>query len=137
MRRPVAAVIAVVIRGGCALLVRRRNPPDQGRWGFPGGKVDFGETLGAAALRELFEETGIEATAGPVITAVDVIGADHHYVLVAVPCHWRGGEPRAGDDAEAAAWFALDALEGGDLPLSAGVARLARRAAALLAGETS
>jgi len=134
MRRPTVATIAVVIRDGCALLVQRRNPPDEGRWGFPGGKVEYGEPLAAAALRELFEETGIAAEAGPVLTAFDVIGDDHHYVLIALLCHWRAGEPRAGDDAAAAAWVDLEDLEAGGLPLSAGVDRLARRAAAMLGG---
>ena len=42
---PVPAVIAVVIHGDRALLVRRANPPDAGLWGFPGGKIEFGETV--------------------------------------------------------------------------------------------
>ncbi|WP_414471929.1 NUDIX hydrolase [Microvirga sp. M2] len=75
-RIPVPAVIAVVVHEGRALLVRRANPPDAGLWGFPGGKIDFGETVADAAIRELREETGIAAEAQELITALDVLA--HH-----------------------------------------------------------
>ncbi|WP_118134479.1 NUDIX hydrolase [Oceanicella sp. SM1341] len=133
--RPVPAVLAVVLRGTEVLLVRRANPPDAGLWGFPGGKVDAGETLHAAALRELGEETGLAAEARHVLTALDVIEHDAagvlrwHYVLVAVLCRWRAGEPLAADDALEARWVPLAELDAPGLALSADVARVARLAA--------
>lgn len=133
--RPVVATIATVFRDGNVLLVRRANPPDVGKWGFPGGKVDLGECLKDAAIRELFEETGVRATAQRVFTAVDAFDHDengvvrHHYVLVAVLCTWVSGEPIAGDDALEARWFPLHALEEEDLALSLDVAKVARQGA--------
>jgi len=117
LSRPIAAVLAVVIRGDRFLLVRRSHRPDAGKWGFPGGKIEPGETIAAAALRELAEETGVVAEAGDVLTALDVIRRDgegvlHHYVLVAVSCRWVSGEAIAADDAEEAAWFDLNAIGG-------------------------
>ena len=131
--RPIAAAIAVVLRGERLLLVRRGNKPDAGRWGFPGGKIEAGETIMAAALRELGEETGVAAEAIEVLTAVDVIRRDgdgrlHHYVLIAVLCRWIRGEGVAADDAEEAAWFELGALR--DLPTSPDVERVAEFALA-------
>ena len=131
--RPIAAAIAVVVRGERLLLVRRRHRPDAGRWGFPGGKIEAGETIVAAALRELGEETGVAAEAIEVLTAVDVIRRDgdgtlHHYVLIAVLCRWTRGEGAADDDAEDAAWFDLAAL--GDVPKSPDVERVAKLALA-------
>ena len=69
---PVPAVIAVLIHEGRALLVRRANPPDAGLWGFPGGKIEYGETVRAAALRELLEETGVQAQAQEILTTLDL-----------------------------------------------------------------
>ncbi|MGX9394157.1 NUDIX hydrolase (plasmid) [Nitrobacteraceae bacterium UC4446_H13] len=135
-RRPVPATIAAVIKDGSVLLVRRANEPDAGFWGFPGGKIDFGETIEQAAVRELFEETGVRAEAGPIFTAVDAFDRDenavrHHYVLIAVLCRWVSGCPVAGDDALDAAWHGLDSLEQGDLALSFGVVHVAQQAKAL------
>lgn len=140
--RPIAATLAVVVRDHEVLLVRRANPPDAGRWGFPGGKVDAGESLPAAAIRELREETAVQAEALHVLTAVDAF--DHsndgtlrqHFILVAVLCRWIAGEPVAGDDALEARWVPLAELEGNALATSFGVADLARQAAtAVQAGK--
>lgn len=140
---PVPAAIAVVVRGESVLLVRRANPPDAGRWGFPGGKIEWGESVQAAAVRELLEETGVRAAARRVFTAVDAFDRDRagrvrrHYVLVAVLCDWISGEPVAGDDALEAAWFRLDGLENGELALSLDVAAVARQAAAIVRAAAS
>lgn len=132
--RPIAAVIAVVLRGHQVLLVSRANPPDLGRWAFPGGKIELGETTEAAALRELHEETGVQARAEAVFTAIDVFDRDlhgevrRHFVLAAVRCTWLVGEPVGADDAAEARWFDLDELTTGKLDLSAHVNRLIRLA---------
>ena len=90
--------------------MRRANPPDQGRWAFPGGKIEMGERIEDAAARELFEETGVTAEPLTVFDAVDVFDHDadgllrRHYILVAVLCRWISGEPVAGDDASQARW---------------------------------
>ena len=137
-RRPIVAAIAVVIQDGRVLLVRRANPPDAGRWGFPGGKIEAGETIEQAAVRELFEETAIRAEARHVFTAVDAFDRSEtgalrrHFVLVAVLCDWLSGVPAAADDALEARWFDLDALDDADLALSLDVARVARQAAAIV-----
>ena len=135
--QPVPAVLAVVLRAGQVLLVRRANPPDAGLWGFPGGRIEPGETLGAAALRELAEETGVQARAPEVLTALDALDSDDagqlrfHYVLIAVVCQWVSGEPVAADDALEARWVDLESLVGGALATSKDVAEVAMKAAAL------
>ncbi|WP_018387624.1 NUDIX hydrolase [Ancylobacter sp. FA202] len=116
--RPVAAVLALVARGEEMLLVRRANPPDQGLWGFPGGRIEPGETHLDAALRELHEETGIHADMPRLLTVLDFIehGPDgalaHHFAMIAVLCRWRAGEAVAADDALEARWFDRLALAG-------------------------
>ncbi|CEJ12588.1 Bifunctional NMN adenylyltransferase/Nudix hydrolase [bacterium YEK0313] len=141
--RPTAATIAVVPRDGAVLLVRRANPPDAGRWGFPGGKIETGEALLDAAIRELREETQVEAEAVEVLTAVDAFDHDEtgalrqHFILIAVLCRWRAGAPVAGDDALEARWFPVETLEREDLALSIGAADLARQALVCAAGRTA
>jgi ADP-ribose pyrophosphatase YjhB (NUDIX family) len=131
---PRLAVLAVVTRccddGPQVLLVRRANPPQAGHWGFPGGKVDWGEAVGAAALRELREETGLVASDPQAFEVVDLIADDDHYLLVAVRLAWAGDAPVASDDALEARWAALTDLP---RPLCADVAGVAARAVALTA----
>ncbi|AOX15808.1 NUDIX hydrolase [Kozakia baliensis] len=132
--RPVVAAIAVVLHGGRALLVRRANPPDLGMWGFPGGKIELGETLMECAVRELQEETGVTAQAVRVVTALDVFDRDptgsvrRHFVLIAVLCRWLEGEPVAADDALDAQWFTFDEIENSGLDLSLNVVDVAHQA---------
>ena len=124
MERPIAGVMAIVRKPGQFLLVRRSKAPDAGRWSFPAGKIERGETLGEAALRELSEETGIVARFGKVLTAVDAIEYDaggdlrFHFVIVAARCDWQAGDPQPGDDALEARWFTPRQIR--DLDLATG-----------------
>ena len=113
---PVASVLSVVVHDANVLLVRRINPPDAGKWGYPGGWVDPGETMAQAAVRELFEETAIRADARCVFNALDAFDYDEEgalrrqFVMVAVLCTWVSGTPIAGDDATEAVWFPIATL---------------------------
>nr|WP_321456309.1 NUDIX hydrolase [uncultured Cohaesibacter sp.] len=133
-QRPVVGVLSIVVRERQILLVRRANPPDAGKWGFPGGKVEFGETLEIAAQRELFEETGIRARADSILTTFETFTRntsgrlEFHYVLIAVLCDWQEGEPVAGDDALEAEWYNADDLPWYDLATSEDVPRVAEMA---------
>jgi len=107
--RAVPAVGVVCLRGDEVLLVKRGNPPKQGEWSIPGGRIEPGEPAQAAALRELGEETGVEAELVGLIDVVDAIFENkagslvtRHYVLVDYAARWLSGEPVAGDDADEA-----------------------------------
>jgi 8-oxo-dGTP diphosphatase len=109
--RPIVGVLAIVMRGDRVLVVRRANPPMPGRWGFPGGVLELGETVAQGAMRELLEETGVTAEAAGPLTVIDTIDHDkegrvrYHYTLVAVIGHWRSGDGIPGDDADEVAWL--------------------------------
>jgi 8-oxo-dGTP diphosphatase len=110
--RPVVAVGLVARdRAGRLLLVERANPPARGRWSLPGGRVEGGETLAAAAARELAEETGLEAAVGEVAGVVERIGEGHHYLIVDLWAELAGDpEPVAAGDAADARLVALEEL---------------------------
>lgn len=117
-RAPVAAAGIVCLRGDDVLLVRRGAPPLEGRWSIPGGRIEWGERAADAALRELMEETGCAAELVGLVDVVDALithsGAETdqarapwaHYVLIDYAARWAAGEPRAGDDASEARFFA-------------------------------
>jgi 8-oxo-dGTP diphosphatase len=129
--RPVTAVGVVVFRDDRVLLVRRGRAPSRGLWAVPGGAVEAGETLAEAAEREVGEETGVVVNARGPVHAFDAIsrraeGAiEHHYVVIDLIADYVSGEPKAGDDAEDAAWVAIDEI--GNLAISDETARLVRR----------
>ena len=115
--RPIVGVGAVIVDQGRVLLVKRGSPPLLGEWSLPGGVVELGETLRAAAEREALEETGLIVKAGEVLEVLDRIipgkaGApQYHYVLIDFLCAVRGGELRAGGDAADVAWADESELE--------------------------
>lgn len=106
---PVPAVGVVCLRGDEILLIRRGAPPRLGEWSLPGGRIESGEGVRAAALRELREETGVEARLIGLIDVVDGIFPDagRHYVLIDFVAEWISGEPVAGDDAADAAFVSV------------------------------
>ncbi|MEE2525242.1 NUDIX hydrolase [Hyphobacterium sp. HN65] len=106
--RPIACVGVVCRRGDDVLLVKRGREPLKGKWSIPGGKMDFGETVREAALRELKEETGVEARITRLIDVVDSVMGDRHYVLIDFEAEWISGEPEAADDADAAEFVAVE-----------------------------
>ena len=110
---PVPAVGVVCLRGDSVLLIRRGTPPRQGEWSLPGGRIEPGERAVDAALRELREETGVEAEITGLIDVVDGLfpEAGRHYVLIDYAARWVSGEPVAGDDALEARFVALDEIE--------------------------
>ena len=121
---PKLAALAVMIRNNHVLLVKRKNEPDAGLWGFPGGHVELGETALDAAERELREETGVIGRPFSYLTNVDVITKDHtgdvqfHFLLAAVLCEYIEGEPVAQDDASDAAWILTEDVFKGETPFS-------------------
>ena len=111
---------AVIIRDGQVLLVKRGREPAKGLWAIPGGAVEPGETLQAAAEREILEETGVVINAGEPIFAFDLIERDEagalkfHFVIVDLRAEYISGEPVAADDAADARWLKprdLDSLD--------------------------
>ena len=109
MSAPEVAVGAVCSLDGSLLLIRRGRGPAAGEWSVPGGRVESGETLHEAVVRETFEETGLEVVVDRFLGWVERIEHAYHYVVLdfAVTALDPTAPPIAGDDAAEAAWVPL------------------------------
>jgi 8-oxo-dGTP diphosphatase len=108
---------AIIVNEDGRLFLARRGPAaknERGLWEFPGGSVEFGETLAQALAREMREEYGIEVDVGPLLDVVDHILPEEsqHWVSPTFICTIRAGKPRIREPAKCAeiGWFGLDAM---------------------------
>ena len=115
--KPVCGVGVVCLKDDQVLLVKRAKPPITWQWSIPGGGQELGETTRDAALRELKEETGVDAELIGLIDVIDTVREDgagriqFHYTLVDFAAIWTSGEPLADDDVSDAQWVRLSDLE--------------------------
>ena len=114
----------MAIHDGELLMIRRGHGPAAGSWSVPGGRVEFGEMLAEAVVREMLEETGLECVCGPFIGYVERFGdepAPYHYVIMdfAVTVLDPEQPPVAGDDAAEAMWVPFEDVS--DLHLVTGL----------------
>ena len=108
---PEVCVGAIAVDNDRLLLIRRGHGPGAGEWSVPGGRVERGETLAEAVVRELAEETGLEAVCDDLVGWVERIGAGYHFVIFDFFVTVLDGPekpPQAGADAAEAAWVAID-----------------------------
>jgi ADP-ribose pyrophosphatase YjhB (NUDIX family) len=117
----VGAAAAVFDAQGRVLLVQRGRPPRLGSWGLPGGMLEVGERLAAAAAREVREECGVEIVIGGVAGVFEPITLDaagrieYHYIVIDFWASYTGGEAAPGDDAAAVDWVHPDEIGRYDL----------------------
>ena len=109
-KTPALTVDVVLLVGGDrVVLVERRFEPRG--WALPGGFVDVGETVEAAAVREAREETGLDVRLLELLHVYSDPRRDpRRHTASAVFLAEADGEPRGGDDAAQALGFAWDAL---------------------------
>ncbi|MBW3614570.1 MAG: NUDIX domain-containing protein [Actinobacteria bacterium] len=106
--RPEVCVGAIVVDEGELLVVRRGLGPGGGKWSIPGGRVEAGETLAEAVVRELEEETGLEGVCESLVGWAERIGAGYHHVILDFRITLlERAVPTAGGDAAEAAWVSL------------------------------
>jgi ADP-ribose pyrophosphatase len=129
--QPSIGVGVVIIKDNRVLVVQRGKEPAAGTWAFPGGRLELGETLAEAAVREAREETGLTVEPGEVIAVMDLIDTDEgghvrfHYVLIDLLAQAVGGTLRPGDDSVAVRWIGLEDVDG--LPMAPRMADAVRR----------
>jgi ADP-ribose pyrophosphatase YjhB (NUDIX family) len=95
-RNPKVAACAICLLNGRIVLVKRAIEPALGKWVFPGGFVDLGETVQDAAIRETYEEANLRVTLTGILDAYSFPG--HDIVVVVYAADVLGGELRAGEE---------------------------------------
>lgn len=115
--RPFCGVGVVCFKDDQVLLVKRAKPPIRWEWSIPGGGQELGETTRETALRELKEETNIDARLIGLVDVIDSVSRDEddriqfHYTLVDFAAEWVSGEPLADDDVSDARWAPLAEID--------------------------
>jgi ADP-ribose pyrophosphatase YjhB (NUDIX family) len=135
--RPYLAVSAAIFRDGRVLIVRRAKPPSHGVYTLPGGGVELGETLEAAVIREVREETGLDieplALAGYRQMIVRDTGGkiERHFVILPFAARWISGEISLNEELAEASWLLPSELSG--LKTTEGLAEIVAAGARLAA----
>jgi 8-oxo-dGTP diphosphatase len=130
---PQLAVSAAIFRDDQILLVRRARSPGKGLYSFPGGRVEFGESLHAALHREVDEETGLKIEIIGLAGWREVLpraGGGGHYLIMSFASRWIGNEPVLNDEHDDFKWLAPDAI--GDLGVTGGLQEVIQSARRLL-----
>lgn len=120
--RPQLAVSGAIFRDGKVLLVRRSRSPGKGFYSFPGGRVEFGESLHTALHREVDEETGLRIRILELAGWREVLpgaGGGGHYLIMSFAARWTAREPVLNDEHDDFRWVDPDAL--GDIKLTGGL----------------
>ena len=116
--QPVLGSSIALWRADEVLVVKRRNPPR--RWSLPGGRVEWGERLVDAAIRELYEESGLSVNEAAFVGIIEAIepagtladGSDAHHFVVGIHTAIGGtGVLCASDDALDARWVTIETLK--------------------------
>ena len=107
-------VSAIVIKDGKVLLGKRKGSHGAGRWAFPGGHLEFGESLEGCLIREVQEETSLSVDHIRFVSVTnDIFTTEQkHYITIFMTCEYASGEVvnRELDKCEQWGWFAWDAL---------------------------
>ncbi|MEE9474755.1 MAG: ribonuclease III family protein [Candidatus Hydrothermarchaeaceae archaeon] len=115
-RRPAITVDAVIERDGKILLIKRKNEPFKGRWGLPGGFVEYGESAEDAITREVKEEANLDMSIKALVGIYSKPGRDPRGHVISI-CYkaFATGKEKGGTDASDAAFFTPAKIKGPEL----------------------
>ena len=105
---PKVAATTIVQWNEKVLMIRRANEPGLGLWSLPGGYVDRGELVEAAAAREVLEETGLKVNVTALVGVFSEVR--HPVILVAYDSQIAGGDLKPGTEVTEMDFFSLEHL---------------------------
>ena len=111
--KPLVGVGILIQQGDKYLLIKRAAEPDMGLWSIPGGMVELGEKVADAAVREAFEETGLNIKVIGILDVIDKIILDDdrikfHFIIVDFIAEYRSGKLKASSDALDTRWVSFE-----------------------------
>lgn len=105
-KKPKVGVGVIIIKENKVLLGKRKNSHGEGSWCFPGGHLEFNESLENCAKREVLEETGIEIKNIRFGTITNDIFKDEgkHYITIFMLCEYDSGEVKVMEPEKCEKW---------------------------------
>lgn len=112
-KKPLVGVGILIRQGDKYLLIQRAAEPDKGLWSVPGGMIEIGERSTEAAVREVYEETGLVVEILRILDVIDKIIMDEnkvkfHFVIVDYIAEYKRGTLKASSDALNARWVTAE-----------------------------
>ena len=104
--RPIVSLGVMILKDGKVLMGKRKGSDGAGDWGFPGGKIDHGETFEAAILREIGEEIGSVEIQNLRFVAVFNVRQypPNHFVYLSFVADWKSGEAELKEPQKCEGW---------------------------------
>jgi 8-oxo-dGTP diphosphatase len=108
--RPKVGVGVMVLKEGKVLLGKRKGSHGTGEYAWPGGHLEFGESIEECAKRETLEETGMQIDNVRYLRLANLRLWQKHYIDIGVVADWKSGEPRVmePEKVEGWEWFSID-----------------------------
>ena len=106
---PRVGVAAILRKNNKVLLASRLGNHGEGTWGFPGGKLEYRESIRDCVMREVFEETSLKVKNikfGALTN--DIFESGKHFITIFMICDWKNGEPRIMESKKMGKWEWFD-----------------------------
>ena len=111
--KPLVGIGIMILKEGKILLGKRKGSHGEGEYAFPGGHLEYMESVEVCVLREIAEECGIEIENLRFQSLANVDNYDpKHYIHIGMIADWKSGEPEVleEDKCEGWDWYSLDSL---------------------------